>query len=258
MGSESAARVAVLLCDPRRGIGSDGLLLGPLASDTADFGLRIFNPDGSEAEKSGNGLRIFVRYLRDRGLVGTQPFQVETRGGVVRARIDERGERIEVWMGRACFGSGVLGLPGPEREVVLESLRAAGEDLRFCGVSVGNPHCVVVDGPKGEAAALRLGPVIERDARFPNRTNVQFLEVVDRHTISIEIWERGAGRTLASGSSATAAACVARKLGRCESPVQVQMPGGSLDIFIDEAFDTRMVGPAVTIARGRLARDVFA
>jgi diaminopimelate epimerase len=245
------------ICHRNYGIGSDGILLGPLAGNSCDFGLRIFNPDGSEAEKSGNGLRIFSRYLLDTGRVGRLPFSVETAGGPVRASIDPSGRMVTVDMGRVTFDSASIPVSGPHREVLNETMAQAGKSLTFCAASVGNPHCVILCEKVSKAEALELGPLIETDPRFPKRTNVQFMSVIDRKTIRIEIWERGAGYTLASGSSSTAAAAVAHRLGLCDSNIRVKMPGGTLSIRLTEDFRATMTGPVTRICTGTMALEMF-
>ncbi len=220
------------ICDRRYGAGSDGIVLGPLPAASADFGLRIFNPDGSEAEKSGNGLRIFARYLWDRGLVGDAPFTVATAGGVVIAHVQQAGRLVTVEMGRVSFDSREIPVAGPPREVLNETMQAGDTVLRYCAATLGNPHCVVLREQVSADEAQRLGPLVETDARFPRRTNVQFMQVLDHARLRIEIWERGAGYTLASGSSACAAAAVAHRLGLCDAQVTVSMPGGQLEVSI--------------------------
>jgi diaminopimelate epimerase len=245
------------ICHRNYGVGSDGILLGPLESGEGDFGLRIFNPDGSEAEKSGNGLRIFSRYLWDRGLVREKAFTVMTLGGKVESVVKDGGRTVTVQMGRASFDSTRIPVTGQPREVLNENMTVAGETLRFCAATVGNPHCVVLQEQVSEEQARRWGPLIEQDSRFPNRTNVQFMKVLDRSHIQIEIWERGAGYTLASGSSSSAAAAVAYRLGLCGGQITVRMPGGDLDIRISEDFSIQMTGPVTKIAEGTLSPEMF-
>ncbi len=245
------------ICDRHLGLGSDGILVGAKSDSGQEFTLRIFNPDGSEAEKSGNGLRIFARYLWDTGLVGAEFFPVATKGGLVRCQVRDDGKLVFVEMGRASFRSESIPMAGPPREVVAERLSVGGEALRITGVSVGNPHCVVqVDDPTPELAR-RLGPLIENHAMFPNRTNVQFLKVLGRRHIRIEIWERGAGYTLASGSSGCAAAAASVRLGLCEGDISVDMPGGSLSIGVAPDFSLTMLGPAKKIATGEISSELF-
>jgi diaminopimelate epimerase len=245
------------LCHRNFGVGSDGILLGPLATKEGDFGLRIFNPDGSEAEKSGNGLRIFSRYLWDQGLVKEEPFTIMTPGGRVESTVQDRGRSVTVQMGQVSFDSTRIPVKGEPREVLNETMSLEGEELRFCAATVGNPHCVVLRENVSEEEARRLGPLIEKDPRFPNRTNVQFMKVLDRSHIRIEIWERGAGYTLASGSSGSAAAAVAHRLGLCGGHITVHMPGGDLDIRIAENFSVQMTGPVTKIAEGSLSPEMF-
>ncbi len=252
-----AAEQIRTICRRNFGIGSDGILYGPLKTDRADFALRIFNPDGSEAEKSGNGLRIFARYLWDLKKVTKRPFRISTPGGIVTAQLAGDGSSVTVEMGKVCFNSAEIPVAGPPREVINETIEIDGRNITFCAATIGNPHCVVLSDDISEAQARRFGPVIERDSRFPNRTNVQFMKVMDRANIRIEIWERGAGYTLASGSSSCAAAAVARRLGLCDSNIAVHMPGGQIDIVVSDDFSVRMTGPVTRVADGAISDEIF-
>ncbi len=245
------------ICDRHRGPGADGILWGPFEAAGADFALRIFNPDGSEAEKSGNGLRIFSRYLWDESLVCEAPFAILTPGGRVTSQILEGGRAVRVEMGRVSFRSEEVPVAGPPREVLREALQVAGETLTFCAATIGNPHCVVLRDGLSREEAERLGRLIERHPLFPNRTNVQFMQVLTPAAIRIEIWERGAGYTLASGSSSCAAAAVAHRLGLCGHEVRVHMPGGTLDVEVGEAFDITMAGPVARVCDGEVHGEVF-
>ena len=240
------------LCERHRGVGSDGILEALPQGDGGLHRVRIWNPDGSEAEKSGNGLRIFARYLWDHDRVDDRPFTLQTFSGPVRCTVEEDGRSVAVDMGRASFDSEEIPVPGPRREVLRESLTIAGQSIEFSAATVGNPHCVILREHVFGEEARTLGPVIEVDEHFPNRTNVQFLEVEDRENLRIEIWERGAGYTLASGSSSCAAAAVARRLGLCEANVTVHMPGGALAIEIGDDFAVRMRGPVAAVAKGEV------
>jgi diaminopimelate epimerase len=245
------------ICHRNYGVGSDGILFGPLETSECDFALRIFNPDGSEAEKSGNGLRIFSRYLWDEGLVHEEPFTILTAGGRVRCQVHTGGKSVTIEMGRVSFDSTQIPLEGPPREVINERILVDGEQLTFCGATIGNPHCVILRDEVSADEARRWGPLIENDARFPNRTNVQFMKVLDRANIRIEIWERGAGYTLASGSSSSAAAAVAHRLGFCDSHIAVHMPGGKIDITVSSDFSISMTGPVTKIAEGTISTEMF-
>jgi diaminopimelate epimerase len=247
------------ICDRHYGAGSDGILLGPLA-DAADGerALRIFNPDGSEAEKSGNGLRIFAWFLYEQGFVDAGPFPIRTLGGRVRARIvDPAAKVVQVDMGAPSFDARAAAPGAGMAEIVDHEHDFGAERCRITFVSMGNPHCVVTGMPPSEALACRLGPVIERSPLFPARTNVQFLQVLSRSEILIEIWERGAGYTLASGSSSCAAAAAARKLGLVGDEVTVHMPGGVLRVTFAGG-SAHLVGPVEKVMEGSFKGDLLA
>jgi len=247
------------ICHRHLGIGSDGILLGPLdpAAADCDFSLRIFNPDGSEAEKSGNGLRIFTRYLWDKGMIQHDPVRIQTAGGPVTARIRKQGKIVSVNMGKVSFDSRHIPVKGPAREVINESMAVDGYEFIFCAATIGNPHCVILKQEISAEQARKFGPLIENDPRFPNRTNVQFMKILDRTNIQLEIWERGAGYTLASGSSSSAAAAVAFKLGLCDGAITVHMPGGELDIEISNDFEISMTGSVTRVAEGIIDPEMF-
>jgi diaminopimelate epimerase len=241
-----------VICHRNFGVGSDGILWGPLPSKKAGFGLRIFNPDGSEAEKSGNGLRIFSRYLWDHQLVQKEAFSIETPGGVVQSVVMEEGKTVQVEMGRVSFWSDEIPVAGPRREVLGESLEAGGRKFLYCAATIGNPHCVLPLAEVDAGLAKQYGPHLETHPNFPKRINVQFLKVLDRKNIQIEIWERGAGYTLASGSSSSAAAAVAHKLGLCDASITVHMPGGEIAIEIGKDFSILMTGPVTKVCDGEI------
>ncbi|TKB63910.1 MAG: diaminopimelate epimerase [Nitrospira sp.] len=247
------------ICDRNWGLGSDGIL-ALVPSKKANFGLRIFNPDGSEAEKSGNGLRIFARYLHATGKTKKTRFTVETKGGLVSIdlQVDRHGDAAAatVEMGIAMFKPDALPCSLTVPELIQQPIEAAGRSLIFTGVSVGNPHCVVFK-PTGESWSrdelLALGPALEHHKLFPKRTNVQLVVPTGRNAIFILIWERGAGETQASGSSSCAAASAAVRLGLVKSPVTVKMPGGVLNIEVAPDFSLTMKGPVAEVARGTLS-----
>jgi diaminopimelate epimerase len=248
-----------MICDRNWGLGSDGILaLAPTRK--ADFGLRIFNPDGSEAENSGNGLRIFALYLHATAKTKKKHFTVDTKGGVVTIdlHLDRHGDAssVTVEMGRATFKPAALPCTLPVEELTQQPIEAAGRSLTFTGVSVGNPHCVVFK-PVGVSWSredlLALGPALENHAVFPKRTNVQLAVPTGPQEIYLLIWERGAGETQASGSSSCAAASAAVRLGLVKSPVTVKMPGGQLKIEVSPDFNLTMKGPVEEVARGSLS-----
>ena len=239
----------VRICHRNFGLGSDGILFGPLPSEKADFGLRIINPDGSEAEKSGNGLRIFARYLYDCSTVKNAAFTVDTLGGVVTCKINDPHKSISVDMGQVRFAMDAATDNSNQTNADIgQALKINNTDYTVYIADIGNPHCVIPLPEISEELTRRDGAVIETNPMFPNRTNIQFLKVIDRNNIQIEIWERGAGYTLASGSSSSAAAAVARRIGLCDRNITVHMPGGKIQIEVDDDFQINMTGSATRVA----------
>lgn len=257
---ELTPKVIKKICNVNFGIGSDGVLLKE-SSDRADVGLRIFNPDGSEAEKSGNGLRIFCKYIFDYGFVSRRQFTVETKGGIVNADIVEVRNRkatlITVDMGRAEFRSSLIPTNFHTEEVDDEAVEVNGTKYLVNCVSMGNPHCVVVKDHLDLDEIRKVGPMIEHYPMFPNRINVQFAQVVNRHEARILIWERGAGFTLASGTSSCAVACVLHKKGLVDSDVLIRCLGGDLKIQISRDWEVRMTGKIRQICSGVLDNELL-
>ena len=244
------------ICDRHRGIGADGVLIGPLPRPDGIPGLRIINPDGKEGEKSGNGLRIFARYLWEQKRVTEKTFPIHTAGGQVTAQVmDEDGALIRMEMGQVSFSSERIPVKGPSREVLRETIEMEGKSLTINCATIGNPHCVVLADKPTEELARRLGPSLEIHPWFPNRSNVQFMAVESPHTIRIEIWERGAGYTLSSGTSSCASAAVAVRLGLCQSPVTVKTAGGNLLVTLDNAFQARLEGPVAFVGNGAFSPE---
>jgi diaminopimelate epimerase len=246
-----------LLCDRHFAIGADGLLLGPIGPVDAGqpVEVRLFNPDGTPCGRSGNGLRIFALYLLDRYPVGPD-LVLRTTAGDSRVRVcDADAGVVRVDLGRPSFVPArvpVLGLADP---AIGRPLTVAGRELTVTALNNGNPHAVVelTDTEVTGETARRLGPLIAGHESFPERTNVQFLAVLDRATIRIEIFERGAGYTLASGSSACAAASAAHTLGLVDATVEVRMPGGEVAVAIDADGEVALTGVVEPVATGDLA-----
>jgi len=259
IGFPLTSRAIRRLCNVHHGIGSDGILL-KVPAIRADFAVRIFNPDGSEAEKSGNGLRIFCKYLYDYGYAGRH-FTVETKGGVVTAEVCEESQGkarlIRVDMGRATFISRDIPTNFAEEEALDIRLEVADRIFQVNCVSVGNPHCVILTDKLDLNEVLQYGSLIENHRSFLNRINVQFARVISPAEVEILIWERGAGYTLASGSSSCAVASVLRKLGFIDQSVTIHMPGGQLRIELDNDFNIRMIGPVRQIAEGVLSTELI-
>jgi diaminopimelate epimerase len=225
------------LCDYHFGVGSDGVL-EVLSADGNRAEVLIWNPDGSTAELSGNGTRIAARWLARRSGAQTVRIRVGKREVVARMR---EGLQVEMDMGRVEVGR-------PEQ------LEVGGETLEFTPASVGNPHAVVRLEPD-RSALLRLGPLIENHARVSGRTNVQLVRVDGPNELTVGVWERGAGETLSSGTSAVACAAVGVARGWCESPVAVHLAGGDLVVELDDEWNARLTGPAQEIFAGETSEE---
>jgi diaminopimelate epimerase len=237
-----------LICDRHLGVGSDGILLvQPSLQPGVDFGVKIYNPDGSDAEKSGNGIRIFAKYLREHGYTTKDRFTIDTAGGRVGVQLamhDGRVAEVTADMGTATFDA-------------LESIEVDGRRIAVTSVSIGNPHCVVIVDDLTKIDPRALGPKIETHRAFPAKTNVQFAEVLSRSHIAIEIWERGAGYTLASGTSSCAVAAVAHRKGNVDREVTVTMPGGELEVTVGEDYAMRLRGPVEEVMVGDFSPDLL-
>jgi diaminopimelate epimerase len=249
------------ICHRHTGVGADGILEVCAPPPGFDAAIRIHNPDGSEAEKSGNGVRIFAKYCFDRGAPPEQALHIHTLGGPVEARIVRR-EATATWlrvsMGRVSFRCQDLPMVGGEGEHVGRPINVGSLTFTATCLSVGNPHCVLLDAPFDEQTLLAVGPLVERHALFPKRTNMQLARVVDRRTIEALIWERGAGRTESSGSSACAVAAACIRAGLTERDVTVVMPGGRLEVSISPDWQVEQVGPAQEVCVGVLSADLLA
>lgn len=243
-----------LICDRNFGIGSDGILYGPIF-DKDKISVLIFNPDGSEAEKSGNGVRIFSRYLYEFKYVESKEFQIITKGGVVSSYVDSL-DTITVDMGKLIFDSEKIPVKSEKKEFIKQPFYINNKEYEISCVSIGNPHCVLILDEVNKQLACSVGPIIENHELFPNKINVQFMKIIDRNNIQIEIWERGAGYTLASGSSSCAAAGIAFKLGMCDSEIKVHSPGGILDIKISDDFWVKLKGQVSFICYGYFSEEL--
>jgi diaminopimelate epimerase len=248
------------LCNIHFGIGSDGIVM-LVPSAKADFGFRVYNPDGSEAEKSGNGLRILCKYLFDYRYTANRRFSVETLTDIVYADIveEEKGKAlmIRVEMGKAIFASRDIPVNSDLPEFIGQKILVRNREYEVNCVSVGNPHCVVIKQELDENEIRTFGPLLENHSLFPNRINVQFARVLSDNEAQILIWERGAGYTLASGSSSCAASCILVKRGLIKGDLTMHMQGGTLKIQIDRNWDIRMTGEVREIARGVLGGELL-
>lgn len=251
---EDPARLAVEVSDRHFGVGGDGLIL-ILPSHIADVRMRIFNPDGSEAEMCGNGLRCVAKYAHDHGLVDGRDISVETGAGVLRVQMfaNARGrvDRVRVNMGRPRLTRGEVPMTGPpDEQVVYSEVKILDRTFHITCVSMGNPHCVVFVDNVDEFPVEKYGPVIERHPLFPNRTNVEFVEVVSATEVRQRTWERGAGETLACGTGASAVTVAGVLTGRTERRLLNHLRGGTLEMEWAEEGHVFMTGPAVQVFEG--------
>ncbi|WP_334110569.1 diaminopimelate epimerase [Thermodesulfitimonas autotrophica] len=249
---EQPDTLARVVCDRHFGVGADGLVF-ILPSEKADLRMRIFNPDGSEAEMCGNAIRCVAKYAYESGMVRKTALRVETGAGILMPRLHLAGERVatvEVDMGEPVLERGAIPMDGPPGCVINELLTVAGESFRVTAVSFGNPHCVIFVSDVAAVDLAALGPKIEHHPAFPRRTNVEFVQVLDPERIRVRVWERGAGATLACGTGACAAAVAGALNGLTGRQVRVGLPGGEL--FIRWAADNHvyMTGPAAAVFAG--------
>ncbi len=261
------SQLAVAVCDRHFGVGGDGLLL-VMPSDIADFRMRIFNADGSEAEACGNGLRCLVKYVVDKGLVDTsaREITVETIGGVRDARIHRTGDRlaeIQVSMGKPEFAAEkipvVIGSGGKGAlDIILDHpVIIDGEKLTLIFVSMGNPHAVYFwQQPVADFPLSRLGPGVEHHKMFPNRANFEVARVISRREIEARVWERGVGETLACGTGVCAVAVAGRLHGYIDNKVDIKVSGGILGVEWDGVGEVFLGGPAEVVFTGEWTSEV--
>ncbi|MBU3878430.1 diaminopimelate epimerase [Faecalicatena sp. AGMB00832] len=238
-----------MLCNRNMGLGSDGILEGPFIGEK-HMSLKIWNPDGSIAEKSGNGVRIFAKYLKDAGYVQKKNYHLVTDGGMVEITyLNEDGSRLRISMGKISFWSDEVPVTGERREVINEDMVFGRTLYPVTCVSVGNPHCVIPMREISKPLVCKIGNYSEVARYFPERINTEIMKVIDNNNIAIETFERGAGYTMANGTGACAAAGVAYKLGLTANKVIVHMPGGELQVEIDENWDVYMTGEVFYVAK---------
>ncbi|MDO8491452.1 MAG: diaminopimelate epimerase [Dehalococcoidia bacterium] len=252
-------KLAVAICDRRHGVGGDGLLL-VVPSQTADFRMRMFNPDGSESEACGNGLRCVVKYVADRRpeLAGRE-ISVETQAGQRKAWVSVHEgvvRSVEVTMGAPRFAPADIPVRLPAHEVDIKMvidypLQVAGRELKVTCVSMGNPHAVCfLDMPVDDFPLSVIGPQVEKHAMFPKRTNFEIVNVVDKGRLKVKVWERGAGETLACGTGACAVAVAGQLKKLVGRKVELALPGGRLGVVWDGVGEVRLSGPAAQVFAG--------
>jgi diaminopimelate epimerase len=246
------ATVSQAMCDRRFGVGSDGLIL-LLRSKAADFRMRMFNPDGSEAEVCGNGLRCFARYVVSTGLVDARrSITIETSAGIKTAVPQDRGARFQVDMGQPRFRPEDLPVAVTAKRMPILDYRVdvAGKKLALTFVSMGNPHAVCFVDDVGEFPLCDIGPRVEYHELFPRRVNFEIAHVVSRREIAARVWERGAGETLSCGTGACAIAVASRLHDYVDSPVDIRLPGGTLSVKWDRKGSVYLTGPAELVFTG--------
>lgn len=255
LSDNDLTNLSIFLCKRRFGIGADQLLL-LLPSQKADFRMRIFNADGSEVEMCGNGIRCLGSYIWERSLSDKPILEIETLAGIIRP--ERRDDQVRVDMGVPEFNPYDIPLDTTvlddrySDEVIDYPLEIEGEVFNISCVSMGNPHAVIVVDDVKTFPVSYFGPMIENNPLFPNRTNVEFIEVINENEIRMRVWERGAGETMACGTGATASAVIAAKKDLTKRDVTVHLLGGDLYIEWDKEGSVFMTGPATTVFDGVL------
>lgn len=247
-----------LLCQRGFGLGADGVLYGPVEMN-GKMGVHIYNSDGSESAISGNGICIFAKYLMDFEYVKEQKFSIETLAGPIEVEcLNGRATEFRVKMGKASFLSREIPVTGEVREVINEPFIFNGQKFKATCLTVGNPHCIIFMDHVSPELVRQLGPYVENADAFPERMNLQICHLIDKGNIDMEIWERGSGYTKASGTGSCAAAAAAYRLGLAENRINVNQPGGMLEIDIEEDGTICMIGKVGYVADINVAESFFA
>jgi diaminopimelate epimerase len=244
--------LARAMCRRRFGIGADGLIL-VLSSDKADFRMRMFNPDGSEAEACGNGLRCFVRYVIEKGLTGKTRLKIETLAGAREAQATSDSVRVAMGLPEFAPDKIPVRIESVTVPVLDYPIKLKAIDMKTSLVSMGNPHAVCfLDEPVADFPLTDIGPQIEHHQVFPNRTNFEIVNAVGKGYLRARVWERGVGETLSCGSGACAIAVAARLRGLGDDTIEVELPGGTLRVDWDGRGEVWLSGPAVVVFDGEL------
>ena len=246
-GYTPTSEQAVKMCDRRFGIGADQILV-LLPSETDDFRMKILNADGSEVEMCGNGIRCLMKYIRDRGISDRDELAIETLAGTIKPSTD--GDMVRVDMGKPIFDADKVPVRG-EGKMKEAPLEVAGETFIMSALSMGNPHCVIKVDDVDMVPLEKIGPEIEFHPWFPNRTNVEFVQILSRDHIKVRVWERGSGATLACGTGACASAVAMAERDLADRKVTVSLPGGDLLIeWNEDSGRVFMTGPAEHVYEG--------
>ncbi|NBJ69257.1 MULTISPECIES: diaminopimelate epimerase [Clostridia] len=258
---EKLSALAKSVSDVHTGIGSDGLIIIH-PSEIADVGMRIFNKDGSEGQSCGNGLRCTAKYAFEQGIVAEKRFRIETKANIVEAEVqvtNEKVDQVTINMGKPHLERELIPMQGtPKQHVISEPFDIQGQTLEVTAISMGNPHAVFLVDQIDEEQVSQLGPLVEKDNRFPQGANVEFIEIISPVEINFSVWERGSGITQACGTGACAAVVAGVLNGQLErnESVTVHLPGGDLDITWDANGNVWMTGGAETIATGVFYSDM--
>lgn len=253
---ENPSEVSKMVSDRHFGIGSDGLILIK-PSDVADFRMDMYNADGSQAEMCGNGIRCVGKYVYDYGLTDKTSVSVETLAGIKYLDFQvEHGkvDQITVDMGKPELKAELVPVVSEQEQVINETIHAAGKDWKMTAVSMGNPHCVIfIEEPVKDFPLEEVGPQFESHERFPKRVNTEFIQVLDRKTVNMRVWERGSGETMACGTGACASAVAAILCGYTEDEITLHLLGGDLKVRWDREEDrVYMTGPATVVFDGEI------
>ena len=258
---EELSKIAVGACDRNFGIGSDGLIL-VCSSDTCDFKMRMLNPDGSEAEMCGNGIRVFAKYIYDYDLSKKETITVETLAGVKIIKVlAENGKcnKVQVDMGCPNLKPEQIPVLGFNDDIVISKpLKVGDATFNITTVNMGNPHCVTIVEDAPNFDLKKYGPLVERHEQFPARTNVEFIQIVDKENVIMRVWERGASETLACGTGACASTVAAILNGKTERKVNMHLAGGDLVIEWTEEGRVLMTGPAEEVFVGEVTKETMA
>lgn len=247
-----------LLCNRNFGVGADGIMEGPIMEGES-ISVIVWNSDGSRAEKSGNGVRIFAKYLKDAGYVQKKDFVIQSEGGPVTIHyLNEEGTRLKASMGTVSFRSEDVPVAGPSREIINETMVFGRIPYPVTCLSIGNAHCIILMDEISKELVCRIGKYAESAKQFPERINTQIIKVTDRTHLQTEVYERGSGYTLASGSGCCAAAAAAYRLGLTDPKMIVEMPGGTLEIEILEDQTVLMTGDVGYVGSVRLGSSFSA
>ncbi|MBR6967362.1 MAG: diaminopimelate epimerase [Ruminococcus sp.] len=252
-------KVSVVLSDRHKGIGSDGLVL-IMPSDKADFRMRIFNADGSEAMMCGNATRCIGKYVYDTGLTDKTDITLETNSGIKYLKLylkDDKVDSVTVDMGKAVLVPGDIPVNSDKERFISEPVEVCGRTWKITSVSMGNPHAVIFTEGVAELDLEKIGPCFENHSLFPNRVNTEFAEVIDSHTLNMRVWERGSGETFAcgTGTCATVVAAVLNGICRYDEEVLVHLRGGDLRITYKSDGTVLMTGPAEYVFEGTVSDE---